>query len=577
MIQKPILDSTMDPEVKGAINNLAAAVNTFSPQPTAITVAGNITLTPAQFLSGIFVLTGSPGVTFTITLPVTTDITRETSGFVPMDNTYHAFIHVVNETTQQTSLVAGDAGTTLVGSAVIPAGQVGRFLVSFVSGVAVSIRRHGLIPVEVSTPVGPSTAQVSTADSNWGTRIATLGSTFPNSPSSIFLGGTFLDDGTDLGTEHVAIEVGEYEAVQLIYQNSSTTTPMIITGSRALAAADYSDKVQDAGFAGTPVTVTFNGGATSAVIPPGLQSNLLFSDPIPLSSVPRSDVVGGLPALFARTRFALPQGTNSLTTSWEPTGADWTSGSRLWFQAGAYGDRLTSPLGRTPAATGRRILVGIRYLSPYKVMTIAVSGTSLTNNNTNTLARQPGGWHHRAAVALSTPTRPIEIANFGFSTQTSTQYRANFERLCQQVAATHYLIEGASVNDMAVGESAWSTASTDTNLRNVMACIQRAQRLWRARIGIWNGYPRSGLTVNSDNRRLAYLAKIATLGYDFVDTNSLVNDGLSPQNWQSVAGGFPADLSGDNLHPNEAGDLVVTNGGFQPLFASWAADYFTAA
>ena len=428
-------------------------------------------------------------------------------------------------------------------------------------------------------------ASSATAESNWGTRIATLGSTFPNSPASIFLGGTFLDNGTDSGTEHVAIEVGEYDAIQLIYQNSSTTTPLIIKGARAVAAADYSDKVQDAAFAASPVVVTFNGGATGAYLPPGVQSNLLFSDPIALSSIPRSDVPGALDALFARTEFDLPQGSLSLISSWDPSGADWTSGQRKWFTAGAYGNKLTTSLGRTPSATGRRVLVGIRYLSPYKVMTVAVSGTSLTNNNTNTLARNPGGWHHKVAVALSTPTRPIEIANFGFSTQTSTQYRENFERLSQQISATHCLIEAASVNDMSVGEVAWSLGSTDTNLRNVTAIAQRAQRLWRARVGMWNGYPRgtpgnpsvSALTVNSDTRRLAYLDKIASLGYDFVDTNSLVTDGNLPAAFQTVAGGFPADLTGsDAIHPNEAGDLIVATLGFQPLFEQWANDYFTA-
>jgi lysophospholipase L1-like esterase len=421
----------------------------------------------------------------------------------------------------------------------------------------------------------------SSAVSNWGTRIITLGSTFPNAPNSIFLGGTFLDNGTDSGTEHVAIEVGEFTAIRLIYQSASNTTPLIIKKTRVVAAADYSDKVQDAAFAASPVVGTYNGGAAGAYAPPGLQSNLVISDVIPITSVPRSDIPGEPPAVFIRTEFDLPQGANSVISSWDSSGTDWTSGDRKWFTAGAYGDKTTSALGRTPAATGRRILVGIQYLSPYKVMTVAVSGTSLTNNNTNTLARQPGGWHHRVAAALSTPTRPIEIANFGFSTQTSNQFRANFERLCQQIPATHYLIEGASVNDMSTGESAWSLAATDNCLRNVLACIERAQRLWKAKVGIWNGYPRGsnsngGLTVNSDTRRLAYLAKLETLGYDLVDTNSLVTDGLSPQDWQSVAGGFPADLSGDDLHPNEAGDLRVATLGFQPLFERWASHYFTA-
>lgn len=427
-------------------------------------------------------------------------------------------------------------------------------------------------PMAVTMPFGGGVAPAS----NWGTRIITLGSTFPNSPAGIFAGGTFLDNGSDSGTEHAAIEVGEFTAIRLIYQNASANTPLIIKGSRGVAAADFSDKVQDAAFTASAPVITFNGGSPDAYLPPGWQPNLLFSDPIQVSSIPRSDIPGEDPAFFVRTEFALPQGTSSVISSWDPSGTDWTNGKRKWFTAGAYGNKLTSALGRTPTATGRRVLVGIQYLSPHKVMTVAVSGTSLTNNNTNTLARQPGGWHHKAAVALSTPTRPIEIANFGFSTQTSTQFRSNFERLCPQIKANHYLIEAASVNDMGTSDTAWADSSTKTALANVTACIELAQRLWGARIAVWNGYPRGTLTVNSDTRRLSYLAKLEALGYDFVDTNSLVSDGLSPQNWQSVAGGFPADLSGDALHPNEVGDTLVATQGFQPLFQKWADQYFTA-
>lgn len=147
MIRKPVFDSTMDPETRGALNNLIAAVNAITPNPASITVSGNTTLTNAQFSSGILLLGGSPGAGFNLTLPVTTDITRELSGFLPMDNTYHTFVEFVNQTGQQATLVAGDVDTTLVGSMTVPTGQVGRFLVSFTSGIAISIRRQGLIPI----------------------------------------------------------------------------------------------------------------------------------------------------------------------------------------------------------------------------------------------------------------------------------------------------------------------------------------------------------------------------------------------------------------------------------------------
>lgn len=147
MIQKPIFDSRMDPAVRGALNNLIGAVNAFTPQPSAIVVAGNTTLTDLQVLSGLLLLGGTPGAAFNLTLPTTPEITRRLTGFLPMDNTFHAFVQLVNETGQQATLVAGDADTTLVGAMTVPTGQIGRFLVSFTSGIAISIKRCGLIPI----------------------------------------------------------------------------------------------------------------------------------------------------------------------------------------------------------------------------------------------------------------------------------------------------------------------------------------------------------------------------------------------------------------------------------------------
>lgn len=418
------------------------------------------------------------------------------------------------------------------------------------------------------------------ASSNWGTRLFTIGSTFANNPSSMFLGGTFLNDGNDVGTEHVALELGEFTQVQLIYQNASLYSPLVITGAKAFSPDDFTDKIADSAWAAAP-SFTFN-GAQGVTIPPGSQSNIAFTDPLPLNNKTRVDVVGALGLLYTRTRFAFPNGTANQITSWDSTGTDWNLGERRMYTVGVYGDRLSSALGAGASSVNRRALVGVRYLSPTKVMTVLVSGTSLTNNNTNGLARQPGGWVHAAAVAASAAGKPVETINCGMSTQTSTQYRSIFERIVQLLPFTHCLIEGFSVNDVA---NLVDQGQQDIMIRNVMRIAELAQSLHGAKVGIWSGYPRSVVgnlaasfyALDADNRRKAYLGKLAALGYDYLNLADVLGDSASPQRYQAVVNGYPANLtdSGDAIHPNQAGTGLATPV-FAGLFSKWADAYFGA-
>lgn len=416
--------------------------------------------------------------------------------------------------------------------------------------------------------------------SNYGARVFNTGTVGANGPTPTFLSGTFLNDGSDIGTEAIALELGEFTEVALIYGNVSPF-PMIITGALAFSPADFADKVQDSAWATAPA-FTFSGGASTVTIPPGNGSHprLFCTDFLPLASVARTDIPGATPLLYARTRFALPQGSSHQISSWDSTGADWGTGRFQLYTAAMYGDKLTAAATRTPVTVNRRVILGVRYRSPYRVMTVMCSGTSLTNNNNSSLSRQPGGWVSAVQQAVSTPTKPVEMLGWGMSGQTSTQYRGSFETNHRVVPFTHALIEGFDTNGSA---ATFTQSAQDTNMRNVIAIAQQCEQVYGAKVGMWGGLPRGTgasttpyYTTQGDLNRLAFLAKLkAQFKNDYCDISpAVVVPGTAPQLFKSVANGYPLDLSNDWLHPNQNGVDAMT-----PLFAAfvqtWADAYFT--
>jgi len=447
---------------------------------------------------------------------------------------------------------------------------VGTSVAALVSGKVPSSQ----LPASTSVSAGPFVV------SNYGTRVFNLGTVAANGPTPTFLSGSFLNDGSDVGTEAIALELGEFTEVALIYGNVSPC-PMIITGALAASPADFTDKVQDSIWATAPA-FTFNGGATSVTIPPGNGSHprLFCTDFLSLASVTRTDVVGGTPLLYARTRFALPLGSSHLTSSWDATGADWGTGRFQLYTAAMYGDKLTTTATRTTVTANRRVILGVRYKSPYRVMTVMCNGTSLTNNNNSTLSRQPGGWVTAVQQTVSTPTRPVEMLGWGMSGQTSTQYRGAFETNFKTTPFTHALIEGFDTNGSA---AAFVQSSQDTNMRNVIAIAQQCEQVYKARVGMWGGLPRGNgnsqtpyYTTQGDLNRLAYLAKLqAQFKDDYCDISSaVVVPSSAPQLFKSVANGFPLDLSNDWLHPNQNG-IDVLAPVFSAFVQAWADSYFT--
>jgi hypothetical protein len=114
-----------------ALFRLMANVNNYSlALTTGLTATGGITLTTAQFLQGIINVTVSGGAA-NLTLPTTAQLLAAMGPTVPIDGTWAEPFHVMNNGTGQTlTLVAGDASTTITGTATVATNTYREFLVT---------------------------------------------------------------------------------------------------------------------------------------------------------------------------------------------------------------------------------------------------------------------------------------------------------------------------------------------------------------------------------------------------------------------------------------------------------------
>ena len=122
-----------------------ANVNNYSQFITQITTAGtNITLTPAQVLTGITKLNVGASGPFTITLPSTASIIGALGMTIPLDGTYAMPVSIENNNVAQTGTVtAGDGSTTLTGTMTIATNTRRFFLLTVLTATTIAIENIG--------------------------------------------------------------------------------------------------------------------------------------------------------------------------------------------------------------------------------------------------------------------------------------------------------------------------------------------------------------------------------------------------------------------------------------------------
>jgi hypothetical protein len=140
----------MQPD-KSALWGLAQAIwalDIYVKSRDTVTTAGtNSTLTNAQALAGALILSAGATGGFTITLPTTASLLgflRVSQGLIPTDGSFSKIIEIKNSAVGQTgTLTAGDANTTITGTATIATNTVRRFLMTITSATTITFENFG--------------------------------------------------------------------------------------------------------------------------------------------------------------------------------------------------------------------------------------------------------------------------------------------------------------------------------------------------------------------------------------------------------------------------------------------------
>ena len=113
------------------LSRLMANVNNYSIALSApINAGAGFTITSAQFNQGVLNITAASG-GFNATLPSTVALLAAMGPTIQLDGTYCEPFHLMNNGSGQTAtLVAGDASTTVTGTATVATNTVREFLVT---------------------------------------------------------------------------------------------------------------------------------------------------------------------------------------------------------------------------------------------------------------------------------------------------------------------------------------------------------------------------------------------------------------------------------------------------------------
>ncbi len=128
-----------------SLHALQSNANAASENITTLATAGtDRPVTAAQVALGVFVLTTGASGGFTITLPSTSAIISALGPTVPKDGSFSKRITIVNDGIAQIgTLTAGDASTTITGTATIATDTVREFLMTVTGATTITFQNIG--------------------------------------------------------------------------------------------------------------------------------------------------------------------------------------------------------------------------------------------------------------------------------------------------------------------------------------------------------------------------------------------------------------------------------------------------
>lgn len=132
----------------GNVNNYAESLSSVVTSGTAITLVatgGNMASLPGNVLSGFTRLDAGASGALTATMPATAAILSALGATIPQDGSYTEPVYIANNSGQTVTLAAGDANTTMIGSAVIAVGGIRKLLLRVLNSSNVSFTNAGFL------------------------------------------------------------------------------------------------------------------------------------------------------------------------------------------------------------------------------------------------------------------------------------------------------------------------------------------------------------------------------------------------------------------------------------------------
>lgn len=130
------------------VNNYAESLSSITTSGTTITLiaaAAAIGNPPSgNILQGFTVLNAGATGALTVNLPVTSQIIAALGNAIALDGSYQEPVHIMNNSGQTATLTAGDANTTMFGSAAVAVGSVRKFILRVLNSSNVTFTNVGL-------------------------------------------------------------------------------------------------------------------------------------------------------------------------------------------------------------------------------------------------------------------------------------------------------------------------------------------------------------------------------------------------------------------------------------------------
>jgi hypothetical protein len=401
---------------------------------------------------------------------------------------------------------------------------------------------------DVSNSVTPSAME-------WATRLWSAGVSFSVAKNFFQTVGTMADGG--FGTVMIVTELmGHADMFAPLLHNYATDQVLNVVSVKVHCPAALGDLKYDAAFAALPDAVIDNGSTTTTVgVRPTASSNahptIKATSPIAITTVDRTDVIGGRPLVAYRIVFQFPTPATQNFGYWSPIGALWDTDPGLLRSCARVGDFRSTAIDSAPQAQSafRQCgSIGFRVRYKTKAMTVAAFGSSVTLGNLVSLPnKRSAGYVNQAAVAVSTMSRPIEYMNCGFAGYQLDKSLLAANDLLPMLKPNHVIVEVANINNF---------PNTDTTVAEINAARSQAQAIFaladsygatKVAFNSWgrnqSGSPYTGtyFTAAASAKQNAYLAEWASAGYRILDTRSGMNTGESPDRVKMAALGYAAD------------------------------------